>query len=190
MPSTVCSILIPFHEKAGMSQECFSLSVFSFLPVDSLHSSRAASVAILPSALFLSDFRSVHGGRSQFSRSCYLIIDLGSRLSTEAGPGVRRSHLISAVELDSSQANPMLLRSPLGGCSAVAHTPLRSPTTCAAVRLTSEPPQPRLASWRSFLLARRASVPSAADHCLVQTARECSVRLAPSASLNRRHLPC
>ena len=26
-----------------MSQECFSLSVFSFLPVDSLHSSRAAS---------------------------------------------------------------------------------------------------------------------------------------------------
>jgi hypothetical protein len=29
-----------------MSQECFSLSVFSFLPVDSLHSSPAASVAI------------------------------------------------------------------------------------------------------------------------------------------------
>jgi len=42
-----------FHEKAGMSQECFSLSVFSFLPVDSLHSSRAASVAILPSALLV-----------------------------------------------------------------------------------------------------------------------------------------
>jgi hypothetical protein len=40
-----------FHEKAGMSQVCFSLSVFSFLPVDSLHSSQAASVAILPSAL-------------------------------------------------------------------------------------------------------------------------------------------
>jgi hypothetical protein len=39
--------LSAFHEKAGMSHECFSLSVFSFLPVDSLHSSRAASVAIL-----------------------------------------------------------------------------------------------------------------------------------------------
>jgi hypothetical protein len=36
-----------------MSQECFSLSVFSFLSVDSLHSSRAASVAILPSALLV-----------------------------------------------------------------------------------------------------------------------------------------
>src|SRR5712691_11331278 len=47
---------------------------------------------------WLSDFRSVHGGRSPYSRCCYLIIDLGSRLSTEAGPGVRRSHLISAVE--------------------------------------------------------------------------------------------
>jgi hypothetical protein len=54
----------------------------------------------------LSDFRSVHGGRSQFSRCCYLIIDLGSRLSTQAGPGVRRSHLISAVELGCS--NPTL----------------------------------------------------------------------------------
>jgi hypothetical protein len=31
----------------------FALSVFSFLPVDSLHSSRAASVAILPSALLV-----------------------------------------------------------------------------------------------------------------------------------------
>src|ERR1700747_15653 len=48
---------------------------------------------------WLSDFRSVHGGRSQYSRCCYLIIDLGSRLSTEAGPGVRRSPLISAVGL-------------------------------------------------------------------------------------------
>jgi len=45
-----------FHEKAGMSQVCFSLSVFSFLPVDSWHSSRAASVAILPSALFVERF--------------------------------------------------------------------------------------------------------------------------------------
>jgi hypothetical protein len=45
-----------FHEKAGMSQECFSLSVFSFLTVDSLHSSRSASVAILPSALFVERF--------------------------------------------------------------------------------------------------------------------------------------
>src|SRR6266853_896304 len=51
---------------------------------------------------WLSDFRSVHGGCSQFSRCCYLIIDLGSRLSMEAGPGLSRSHLISAVELGCS----------------------------------------------------------------------------------------
>jgi hypothetical protein len=30
--------------------------------------------------LLLSDFRSVQGGRSHFSRCCYLIIDLGSHL--------------------------------------------------------------------------------------------------------------
>jgi hypothetical protein len=54
-----------FHEKAGMSQVRFSLflfallfvlSVFSFLPVDSSHSSQAAPVAILPSALLVERF--------------------------------------------------------------------------------------------------------------------------------------
>jgi hypothetical protein len=46
-----------FHE-AGMSQACFSVfSLFLFiLPVDSFRSSRAASVAILPSALFVERF--------------------------------------------------------------------------------------------------------------------------------------
>src|SRR5258708_15346469 len=57
---------------------------------------------------WLSEFRSVHGGRSQFSRCCYLIIDLGSRLSMEAGPGVGRSHLISAVELRCSDTLSLL----------------------------------------------------------------------------------
>jgi hypothetical protein len=41
---------------------------------------QAAPVAILPSALFVSDIRSVPGGCSRFSRCCYLIIDLGSPL--------------------------------------------------------------------------------------------------------------
>jgi hypothetical protein len=39
-----------------MSQACFSLSVLSFLPVDSFRSSRAAAVAILPSALLVERF--------------------------------------------------------------------------------------------------------------------------------------
>ena len=64
----------------------FSLGFcFSFLWIP-LHSSRAASVAILPSALFVSDIRSVHGGCSRFSRCCYLISDLSSHLSVGVGP--------------------------------------------------------------------------------------------------------
>jgi hypothetical protein len=43
-----------FYEKAGMSQVFFSF--FFFLPVDSFRSSRAASVAILPSALLVERF--------------------------------------------------------------------------------------------------------------------------------------
>jgi hypothetical protein len=45
-----------FHEKADMSQACFSLSVLSFFPVDTFRSSRAAAVAILPSALLVERF--------------------------------------------------------------------------------------------------------------------------------------
>src|ERR1700730_2139572 len=75
---------------------CFCLS-FLWIP---LHSSRAASVAILPSALFVSDIRSVHGGCSRFSRCCYLISVLSSHLfGGSRAPGVSRSHLDSAVEL-------------------------------------------------------------------------------------------
>jgi hypothetical protein len=97
-----------FHEKAGECQGCFLFlsckDVFSFyflFPSCGVLRIRAGpplSPSFHPHS-WLSDFRSVHGGRSQFSRCCYLIIDLGSRLSTEAGPGPRRSHLISAVEL-------------------------------------------------------------------------------------------
>jgi len=47
--------LSAFHEKAGMSQACFSVFLF-ILPVDSFRSSRAASVAILPSALLVERF--------------------------------------------------------------------------------------------------------------------------------------
>jgi len=43
-----------FREKAGMSQVCFIFSLF--LPVDSLGSSRAVCVAILPSALLVERF--------------------------------------------------------------------------------------------------------------------------------------
>jgi len=62
--SGVASYPKSFHEKAGECQVGF----FFFLPLGSLRSSRAASVAILPSALFLlSDCRSVPVGRSHFS---------------------------------------------------------------------------------------------------------------------------
>ena len=219
-----------------MSQECFSLS---FLWIPCIRAGPPLSPSFHPHS-WLSDFRSVHGGCSQFSRCCYLIIDLGSCLSTEAGPGVGRSHLISAVELGCLDTISLLsfvallffflpafpsfpqrnfapgspknddrrLRRPLAspflwgalhsrprraslcGYCAVVRTPLHSPTTDAAVPLTFVLRQRRLVSWHSFLLVPLVSIPSAADHCPVQRARECSVRLAPSASLNRRHLPC
>src|SRR5580692_9687023 len=47
----------------------------------------------------VSDCRSVQVGCTRFSRCCYLIIDLCSLFSKGTGPGLSRSHLISAVEL-------------------------------------------------------------------------------------------
>jgi|SRR5882757_2287699 len=91
-----------------MSQECFSLSVLSFLPmVPCIRAGPPLSPSFHPHS-WLSDFRSVHGGCSQFSRCCYLIIDLGFRLSMEAGPGIGRSHLISAVKLGCSDTISLL----------------------------------------------------------------------------------
>jgi len=64
-----------FHEKAGQSQDSFGFTSLESLPLG-----RAASVAILHPQSFMSDFRSLQGGRPQFSRCCNLIIDLGSHL--------------------------------------------------------------------------------------------------------------
>ena len=62
--------VIAFHEKAGRSQVDSSLALLNKVFV----SRRVATVAMLPSALSRSDsFRSVHVGRSRFSRCCYLI---------------------------------------------------------------------------------------------------------------------
>src|ERR1700733_7003761 len=73
---------------------------FDFLlPSNQFLLSQAAPVAILPSALFVSDIRSVQGGCSRFSRCCYLISVLCSHLCGGSwAPGVSRSHLDSAVE--------------------------------------------------------------------------------------------
>ncbi len=62
-----------------MSQACFSVFLF-ILPVDSFRSSRAASVAILPSALLVERFSLGAWWAFPFSRCCYLIIDLCSLL--------------------------------------------------------------------------------------------------------------
>src|ERR1700720_2276411 len=81
-----------------MSRHTFS---FFFLSVCS-HSAKPPLSPSFHSHSLLSDFRSVQVGRPHFSRCCYLIIDLGSYLSTGAGPGLSRSRLNSAVELGSS----------------------------------------------------------------------------------------
>src|SRR5580704_6021962 len=59
-----------FHEKAGRSQVDSCWASWN----NDLFSRRVATVAMLPSALSRSEsFRSVHIGRSRFSRCCYLI---------------------------------------------------------------------------------------------------------------------
>ena len=60
---------IAFHEKAGRSQVDSLLASLNKV----FFSRRVAAVAMLPSALSRSDFlRSVHVGRSRFSRCCHL----------------------------------------------------------------------------------------------------------------------
>src|ERR1700684_2297686 len=62
-----------FHEKAGRSQVDSSLAWLNKV----CFSRRVATVAMLPSALSKSDsFRSVHVGRSRFSRCCHLFVAL------------------------------------------------------------------------------------------------------------------
>ena len=81
-----------FHEKAGRSQ------VISFVFCwTRFFSCRVATVATLPSALFVERFvRSVPVGCSRFSRCCHLIVDLSS-IFDGSGPGHRRSHRNSAL---------------------------------------------------------------------------------------------
>src|ERR1700733_3146541 len=76
----------------------FSFSLFPF--------SLAAPVAILPSALLVSDIRSVQGGCSRFRRCCYLISVLCSHLCGGSwAPGLGRSHLDAAVGLGCPDRN-------------------------------------------------------------------------------------
>ena len=78
-----------------MSIVFFALStISSIFPF----SQAALSPPFHPHSL-LSDYRSVPVGCTRFSRCCHLIIDLTPLSRREVGPGVSRSHLISAVEL-------------------------------------------------------------------------------------------
>src|ERR1700732_4773849 len=77
-----------------------SVSLFPF--------SQAASVAILPSALFCERYSLGARWVFSFSRCCYLIIVLSShRFCGSWAPGVSRSHLDSAVELSCSDRNSL-----------------------------------------------------------------------------------
>ena len=179
----------------------FFLFSLSFLWIPCIRARPPLSPSFHPHS-WLSDFRSVHVGRSQFSRCCYLIIDLGSRLSMEAWPGLSRSHLISAVELGcldlflssflvcsfSLYFKPQ--RASLCGYCAVVRTLLHSPTTDAGVPPTFWLPQLQLVSWHSSLRAPQVAVPIAADHYLPQRVPEYSVPLAPASFSNSGLPPC
>jgi hypothetical protein len=78
-------------------------SVLLFLTSGFLRLSRAAFVAILPSALFVERLSLGASWVFSFQWCCYLIIDLCSRRSCGSwAPGLSRSHLDSAVDLGSS----------------------------------------------------------------------------------------
>ena len=78
-------------------------SRFFFYSQGVLRLSRAASVAILPSALFVERLSLGASWVFSFQWCCYLIIDLCShRFCGSWAPGLSRSHLDSAVELGSS----------------------------------------------------------------------------------------
>src|ERR1700730_5054368 len=70
--------------------------------------SQAASVAILPSALFCERYSLGASWVFSFQWCCYLIIDLGShRFGESWAPGLSRSHLDSAVELGCRDRNSL-----------------------------------------------------------------------------------
>jgi len=77
-----------------------SVSLFPF--------SQAASVAILPSALFCERYSLGASWVFSFQWCCYLIIDLGShRFCGSWAPGLSRSHLDSTVELGCRDRNSL-----------------------------------------------------------------------------------
>jgi hypothetical protein len=77
----------------------FWFFIFNFSLPNCSHSAKPPlSPPFHPHSL-LSDCRSVQVGCTRYSRCCHLVIDLCSPLSKETGPGVSRSHLISAVKL-------------------------------------------------------------------------------------------
>src|SRR5580692_2997597 len=106
---------------------------FFFLRISS-YSAKPPPVAILPSALLVSDIRSVLGGCSRFSRCCYLISVLCSHLCGESwAPGVRRSHLDSAVGLGCPDRNSKPPRaSPYDYCGRV-----RTPRTRRSAQVSA-----------------------------------------------------
>src|SRR5580658_1074306 len=153
---------------------------FFFLRISSYSAKPPLSPSFHPHSL-VSDLRSVLGGCSRFSRCCYLIIDLSShRFGESRAPRLSRSHLDSAVELGCPDPNSKPLPASPSDYCAVVRTPLRPPTTDAAVPPAFAPRPLPLASWHFSLLAPQASAPISADHCLLQTAPVCSAPPAPS----------
>jgi hypothetical protein len=150
-------------------------------------SSRAASVAIIPSALFSERFSLGGSWASSFQR--VLLPDNRPWLSSLGREGLRRSHLNSAVELGSSDPTlghgthhfaivPQLLMS-----SPLTHNLCRGTANFRATAMTARflaffPP--RSASFRP---QRRRSLSS-------PKARECSAHLAPTGFLGNGLLPC
>ena len=148
-------------------------------------------LAPLPFALFWSHYRlCASWGPQSDDGCCSLIADLAARAdsSTGAGPRTTRSHPNSASlpKFNISSGRDPLCH-PCG--RAKVRIPLRSPTACAGTPPVFARPLPAPASWRSFLRAAPAPIPSAVDHCPAQMGPECDARTAPTAFARTHLLP-
>src|SRR5499427_4989291 len=163
-----------FHEKAGRSQgnSGFIGSSWFFVADKRFSPAELAIVAMLPSALSRSEsFRSVHVGRSQFSRCCHLFSDLSFHLewnvaqAIDAVTGTRLWAFCLSSSWNDFELVLLFVFTPLpqrslGCCCATVRTLLRSPRDDAAIRPAFWPWPRWLASCCFVHHAQPASIPS------------------------------
>jgi hypothetical protein len=175
----------------------FGSSIVFFLRTRSLSSYEdlRRPVAILPSALSVSDLRSVPVGRPRFSGCCDLNRSLVFR---EGRTRSRRNPAVTRTRRSSSFAFPTIRTEPGLGCVScdLVTVPERVIDFAAHPQLVQQHRQltrhrrNRSLLWRSCRLVRPASDPIGVNHSRARTDRECSGLLVPARFSRSCRLPC